>query len=217
MRVPEKLYQEKTYIITMDQNNNFLKLIQYFEEFPGVGSRQAKRFTYFLMNKNSFFIKDFTETILNVKQVSRQCSSCMRFFFGDGEFCSICSSEERNTTQLLLVEKDQDVDSFEKTKSYTGTYFVIGRLLSLISKEDIKLARLAPLYEKLKNKDSVNEIILAFSNTPNGNFTDSYIRQEITKQFPAIAIKSLGRGFATGSDPEYVDNDTLSNALKNRA
>lgn len=208
----------------MDQNNNFQNLIQYFEEFPGVGARQAKRFTYFLMNKNNFFIKDFTDTILNVKQVSKQCGSCMRFYFGDATFCSICSSTERNQNQLMIIEKDQDVDSFEKTKSYNGKYFVLGRLLSLISKEEIKMARLTPLFEKLEQSvlsadTSVNieEIILAFSSTPNGNFTDSYMRQEIARNFPRMQVKSLGRGFATGSDPEYADNETLSLALKNRA
>lgn len=202
----------------MDSNNNFLKLIEYFQEFPGVGSRQAKRFTYFLMNKNNFFIKDFTTTIENLKQISRQCMSCMRFHFGGDTVCSICADTTRSHTQLMIVEKDQDIDSFEKTKSYNGLYFVIGRLLSLISKEDIKLARLAPLYDRLEAESgTIDEVILAFSSTPNGNFTDSYIKDELTKRFPTLTIKSLGRGFATGSDPEYVDSETLSFALKNRA
>jgi recombination protein RecR len=201
----------------MDSHTHFQKLIEYFEEFPGVGARQAKRFTYFLMNKNSFFIKDFTHTIENLKQVSKQCGSCMRFHFGNDTLCSICADTTRSQTELIIVEKDQDVDSFEKTKSHNGLYFVIGKLLSLISKEDIKLARLLPLYDKLGTHDSITEITLAFSNTPNGNFTDEYIRQEITARFPHIRIKSLGRGFATGSDPEYVDSETLSFAFKNRA
>ncbi len=200
----------------MDSNTHFQKLIEYFEEFPGVGARQAKRFTYFLMNKNSFFIKDFTHTLENLKQVSKQCTSCMRFHFGDTALCSICTDPTRVPSQLIIVEKDQDIDSFEKTKSYSGKYFVLGRLLSLISKEEIKLARLAPLYDKLATQDTLTEITLAFSNTPNGNFTDEYIRQEISAKFPALTIKSLGRGFATGSDPEYVDSETLSFAFKNR-
>ena len=109
------------------------------------------------------------------------------------------------------------VGNIDYISSYNGVYFVLGKLISLISKDEIRLTRLQKLLDKIKNQNDITEIILAFPMTPNGLFTDQYVRTEIGKAFPHIQIKSLGRGFATGSDPEYVDTDTITYALQNRS
>jgi recombination protein RecR len=201
----------------MEKNSEFQKLITFFEEIPGVGARQARRFALFLLSKNRGFIEDFTGTLINTKQMSKECPSCLRYHFGQEDVCSICESSERTDSMLLVVEKEQDIESFERTHLFTGKYFVLGKLISLVSKDELRLTRLNRLLQKIEKGGTVDEIILAFPTTPNGTFTDSYVRQEITKQFPTIAIKSLGRGFATGSDPEYADSDTIAFALKNRS
>jgi recombination protein RecR len=208
----------------MDKNNEFQKLITFFEEFPGVGSRQAKRFALFLVSKNSSFIEEFTSVLKRAKELSHQCLSCMRYHFGNETLCGICTDTNRMNHILLVVEKEQDIEALERTHVYQGKYFILGKLISLISKEEIRLTRLLMLIGKIREQllkhiteNKTPEIILAFPTTPNGTFTDSYVREELRKEFPNITIKSLGRGFATGSDPEYADVDTLINALKNRS
>ncbi len=200
----------------MEQNTEFQKLITFFEEFPGVGARQARRFALFVVSKNKNFIDDFTSTLKKTKDSSKECSLCMRYHFGMEEVCSICSDTKRNNALLLIVEKEQDIEGFERTHLYDGKYFVLGRLLSLVSKDELRLTRFVKLVQKIKDMPTISEIILAFPSTPNGIFTDGYVRQELKKQFTSISLTSLGRGFATGSDPEYADTDTLSFALKNR-
>lgn len=201
----------------MEKNTEFQKLIQFFEEFPGVGSRQARRFALFLLSRNKDTLASFTHTLQTVKEISRECPSCMRYHFTKNELCTICEKPDRTQSILLVVEKEADIDAFERAHVYNGIYFVLGKLISLISKDEIRLTRLQKLLDKIKNQNDIGEIILAFPMTPNGLFTDQYVRTEIGKAFPHIQIKSLGRGFATGSDPEYVDTDTITYALQNRS
>lgn len=201
----------------MEKNSEFQKLIQFFEEFPGVGSRQARRFALFLLSRNKDTLASFTETLHTVKTISRECPSCMRYHFTKNELCSICEKPERTRSSLLVVEKEADIDAFERAHVYNGMYFVLGKLISLISKDEIRLTRLQKLFDKIQARQDITEIILAFPTTPNGLFTDQYVRNEIHRTFPHIQIRSLGRGFATGSDPEYVDTDTITYAFQNRA
>lgn len=198
---------------------NFDKLVEYFTQFPGIGTRQAKRFAFYLVSKDEHYIEELTQTIHDVKKETKQCILCMRYHSEKDTICHICSNQSRNSSFLLLIEKDQDIESFENAHVYDGIYFVLGKLISVASREEVRVARVNRLIERIKKLLENNtklEIICAFPTTPNGLFTDSFIKQELEKLFPSISIKSLGRGFATGSDPEYADSDTLSFALKNR-
>jgi len=80
--------------------------------------------------------------------------------------------------------------------------------------------RIEELKEKIarEKKNGLAEIILAFSISPQGDHTDSYVREELKETVEKLQIKvsSLGKGLSTGTELEYSDNDTLRNALKNR-
>src|SRR3989338_3158743 len=75
------------------------------------------------------------------------------------------------------------------------------------------------LKNKIKKEEkNLKEIILAFSLSPQGDHTDSYVREQIKDlaEKQKVKISSLGKGLSTGTELEYSDNDTLKNALKNR-
>lgn len=200
-----------------ESKTNFQKLIEYFSAFPGIGTRQAKRFIFHLLLKDQAYIDEFTSLLTQVRKETKQCELCMRHHSEPATQCLICSNQNRKKNIILIIEKDQDIESFEHAHVYDGLYFVMGGLISIISKDQTKNIRIEKLYKRIeKNDGQLDEIILAFPMTPNGTFTDSYIRQEVSKKFKDIQIKSLGRGFSTGSDPEYADTDTLSFAIKNR-
>ena len=61
-------------------------------------------------------------------------------------------------------------------------------------------------------------IILAFSLSPAGEYTDMYLKQTLSQVIDTEVTKitSLGRGLSTGSELEYSDRDTLGYALQNR-
>lgn len=197
------------------------KLSEVFKEFPGIGERQARRFVYFLMAKNGDYAANLARLVGELKKEVSQCGSCFRFFLGgqDGKkICSICADPGADSSLLLVVEKDSDLESVRKSGVYRGKYFLLGGLVPIVEKTTRSRVRIEELKKRVKNDLGLKEIILAFSLNPQGDHTESYVRTELKPLAdPAgIRISVLGRGLSTGTELEYSDNDTLKNALKNR-
>ncbi len=197
------------------------KLTEYFKEFPGIGERQAKRFVYFLMWKNNNYAENLSKMILELKKEISQCQECFRFFDTkekDKKICEICADPNVDSTLLMIIEKDSDLESIRKSRSYHGKYFILGGLVPIVEKSTPSRIRLNELKEKIKNQEELKEIILAFSLSPQGDHTDSYLKEQLKDLADKLNIKisSLGRGLSTGTELEYSDNDTIKNALKNR-
>lgn len=196
--------------------NPINELSELFLKFPGIGERQAKRFVFFLIRQDKYFLKKLSEKIENIKNITKQCEMCFKYFTGQQNVCEICSIPTRDNKILMIVEKDSDIDSIEKSRVYNGLYFVLGSLIPVVEKRSIQNARIVELTERIK-KEIPNEIILAFANNPNGDHTDEYVREKIKSDFGQnLIIKTLGRGISTGSEIEYSDTKTLEYAMKNR-
>lgn len=190
------------------------KLAEYFTEFPGIGPRQAKRFVYFLMTRNAFYLEDMSRLILEIKKNVKICSSCFRFFpDGKATLCPVCANKNRNVEQLMIVARDVDFESIEKSHVYNGLYFILGGTIPILEKEPEKKVRLKELREKV-DKENFKEIILSLNLTADGENTAEYIQQFLADK--NIKITHLGRGLSTGSELEYVDAETIRNALENR-
>jgi recombination protein RecR len=198
------------------------KLTEIFKEFPGIGERQAKRFVYFLMSRNGEYGNNLAKLILDLKKEVSQCKDCFRFSLakkGKEELCEICADPNSDSSTLMVVEKDSDLESVKKSRTYHGKYLILGGLVPIIEKNTKSKVRVEELKKKIENKNKeIKEIILAFSLSPQGDHTDHYIRGELKAITEPLGIKisSLGRGLSTGTELEYSDNDTLRNALKNR-
>jgi len=203
------------------------KLTEIFKEFPGIGERQAKRFVYFLMSHTPAYNENLASFILDLKKEVAQCKECFRFFIVENnknKICEICVNPHTDPYTLMIVEKDSDLESIKKSRVYHGKYFVLGGLVPIVEKTTKSRVRIEELKEKIITRTTeakpqgLQEIILAFSLSPQGDHTDQYVREqlkEITEKLN-IKISSLGRGLSTGTELEYSDNDTLKNALKNR-
>jgi recombination protein RecR len=199
------------------------KLSEIFKEFPGIGERQARRFVYFLMSRTGAYNENLSSLILDLKKEISQCRECFRFFIikqnNRENICDICGNSNTDSSVLMIVEKDSDLESVRKSRVYNGKYFVLGGLVPIVEKNTKSRVRIEELKQRLSSpKSGFGEIILAFSLNPQGDHTDQYVREQIKdicdKQ--NIKISSLGRGLSTGTELEYSDNDTLKNALKNR-
>ncbi|MFA5791549.1 MAG: toprim domain-containing protein [Candidatus Paceibacterota bacterium] len=197
------------------------KLTEVFKEFPGIGERQAKRFVYFLMFKNGEYSNNLTKLILELKKEVFQCKECFKFFLSNKtkeKKCEICSNVNTDSNFLMIVEKDSDLESINKSRIYHGKYFILGGLVPIVEKNTKSRVRIEELKQKISSGKNLKEIILAFSISPQGDHTDSYVREQIKDitEKQNIKISSLGKGLSTGTELEYSDNDTLKNALKNR-
>lgn len=200
-------------------NTTIDKLAKFFSRFPGIGERQAKRFVYFILSQSKSDIEEFTKLVTELKKKITQCNMCFRFYSDDGhEVCDICGSPNRDSGTLMVVEKDFDIDSVERSHSYKGKYFVLGGLIPIVEKEVLKKVRINELVNYIDQNNKISEIILGFSLSPQGDYTDQYVRELISKKFGnnKIKISSLGRGLSTGTELEYSDSETLKSALQNR-
>ena len=194
------------------------KLTEYFKEFPGIGPRQAKRFVYFLLTKNPSYLEEVSRLILSIKKSIRVCPLCFRFYQDENRSsCSICSNQNRDQNQLMIVSRDIDFEAIEKSKFYNGYYFILGGTIPIIDKEPERKVRLNELFNRLSTT-SFSEIILSLNANAEGEHTADFIKDYLKNKFPDrnITISVLGRGLSTGTELEYSDADTIKNALKNR-
>jgi recombination protein RecR len=197
------------------------KLTEVFKEFPGIGERQARRFVYFLMSRNGAYNENLSSLILDLKKEVAQCKECFRFFIlnkNKEKLCDICANTNIDSTVLMIVEKDSDLESIKKSRVYNGKYFILGGLVPIVEKNTKSRVRIEELKERVKREKELKEVILAFSLSPQGDHTDTYVREQLKDiaEKQNVKVSSLGKGLSTGTELEYSDNDTLKNALKNR-
>ena len=192
--------------------------------FPGIGPRQGKRFVYYLLAAPASERTKLAELIVSLGKDVLQCPDCMRFYNPGGTttlVCNYCSDTRRDDTQLLVVEKDQDLAALERAGTYKGRYFVLGGVLTLTGKGAIREKELVRTVEKrLSDGHSVSitlrEVVLALSATSEGEHTADRVRELLQPYRDHLKLSSLGRGLATGSELEYSDAETLRAALTNR-
>ncbi len=199
------------------------RLEELFAHFPGIGPRQAKRFVHYLLGKSPAAIREFTDLIAEVRSATVECDRCHRFFInknvagpnGRSGLCSICADSSRDQSSLMVVARDSDFESVEKSGAYRGLYFILGGTVPILDKEPEKRVRLGELVARLQESGSpVREVILSMNTTPDGENTADVVRARI--QPLPVKVSVLGRGLSTGAELEYVDSDTIRNALQNR-
>lgn len=203
--------------------NGLDKLISYFENFPGIGARQARRFAFHILTLHKEEADELASLISGIQDNVIECASCRRFFSKNGgttSLCDICSDRNRDQTKLLVVERDTDIRSIERSGVYDGLYFVLGGTVPLLeSRENTKL-RGGGLKRVVEARlvEGLAEVILGFSINPDGENTGRFV-EAILKEIAGsekLRVSHLGRGLSTGSELEYADPETLKNALQNR-
>lgn len=197
------------------------RLEEIFSHFPGIGPRQARRFVNYVLSRPPSFAKEFTHLIETIKRHAHECSRCHRFFIENGvkkTSCDICNDNSRDGSALMIVARDTDLESIEKSGAYRGLYFVLGGIVPILDKEPDKRIRLKELLERISGGPKPKEIILSLNVTPDGEHTTNIVKDAISKFIDTkeTKISILGRGLSTGSELEYADSDTIKNALKNR-
>jgi len=192
------------------------KLVRIFSMLPGIGPRQALRFAYWFADSDKSVAVSL-KSALDELNLVRKCASCFRIHSGENS-CSVCADESRDRSKIAIVEKDTDFEAMEKSGAFDGLYHILGGLLSTLGSENLGRLRLKEIFNRVKKDGEVKEIILALSATPEGEFSARYI-EKILEPLSAsreLKITRLGRGLSAGAELEYLNRDTLKNALENR-
>lgn len=187
------------------------KLMNSFTKLPGIGAKSAARLAFYVLTMNEADVTDFAQALINVKRDLTYCSVCGNIT--DTDPCLICADEQRDRSQVLVVEDPRDVASFDRMQEYHGLYHVLHGVLSPLEGTGPEDLNIAPLIKRLQD-DTIQEVIIATNATAEGEATATYLSRLIK---PAgIKVTRLAHGLAVGSDIEYADEMTLFRAIEGR-
>ena len=189
------------------------KIISLFRKFPGVGPKQAERFAMHVLKADLSEIEELSKTLGEVKENIKQCRRC--YNFSEQELCSICSNTLRNQTLICVVEQPQDINAIEKAKIFDGVYHVLHGAISPLKGRSFSSIKIKELVERIEISPSgVSEIIIATNPDADGETTAIYLKQLLQKYVPKIT--RIAYGIPLGGDIDYMDEMTLSYAMRGR-
>lgn len=188
-----------------------LTLIAHLKKLPGVGTRTAERFAFELIGWPRDQLASLGESLIQIQNQIPPCPTCG--CLTHAARCPFCQSGERDAHQLCLLASPRDVFAIEATHSYKGLYHIIEHLLSPLDGRHIHHLRLDRIEERIR-KHQVQEVILAFDSTLEGDTTALYLKSQLSR--PELAISRLAFGLPVGSSLEYIDSSTLTRAFKGR-
>lgn len=188
------------------------KAIEQFASLPGIGRKTALRFVLYILRQDKASVKQFTESIMQLKESILECQCCHNI--SDKETCEICSDPQRDHTTICVVENIKDVMSIEATGQYNGLYHVLGGIISPMEGIGPADLHIDTLLERIASSP-VREVIFALSATIEGDTTGYYIFKKIPDR-DEIIVTTLAKGIAVGNDLEYTDELTLGRSIVNR-
>lgn len=189
------------------------QLTREFSRLPGVGSKTALRLVYHLMKGSPDDARRLAGAIREVADRIRPCGTCGSF--SEHDLCEICSNPRRDPTLLCIVEEAYEVGAVERTGSFRGRYHVLGGHLSPLDGIGPDQLNIRGLEARIQTPEGrVEEAILATSAGMEGEATAVYLEGILRPK--GVRVTRLARGIPVGSDLEYVDGSTLSEALAGR-
>jgi len=192
-------------------------LINKFSQFPGIGPKTAQRFVFYLLKKQKIELDELVQKIQALKGI-KICNICKNF--SDQEICPICQNASRDHSCICLVANPIDLEVIEKTGEYKGVYQVLGGLINPaieIKPDDLYISHFLNRLTGEKNK--IKEVIFALNPDLEGETTLLYLLDLIKKDkniSKDIKLTRLAKGLSSGTELEYIDSLTLSEALKDR-
>jgi len=188
-------------------------VIEALGKLPGVGSRTAERYAYYLVRSDPGKAKRIAETLDDMHGSISYCKKTFALVSAGQELSELYTNPKRDKTVVAVVAEPFDIVALEKTNSYSGTYHVLGGLVSPIDGVGPEQLHIAELIRRI-DEDNVQEIILATNASVEGESTALYIQQQIGDR--SVKVTRLARGLPIGVDLEYADQITLSRALEGR-
>ncbi len=185
--------------------------VTQLSQLPGVGRKTALRLALHLLRQDENVAVALGQSLIDMRRGIRYCSVCHNI--SQDSVCPICASPLRDASTVCVVENVKDVMSFENTGQYTGTYHVLGGLISPVEGVGPDKLQIDSLVERVR-QGGVREVILALSATMEGDTTNYYIYRKL--QGLTVKITQLARGVSVGNEIEYTDEITLGRSLLNR-
>jgi recombination protein RecR len=193
------------------QSSEIKKLIQLLSRLPGLGPRSGRRAALHLIKNKSSALEPLYESLLSVSQTVKVCRACGNL--DTSEECYICCSKKRDPSCVCVVADVDDLWAMERSESYKGFYHVLGGVLSALDGIGPDQLAINKLVDRVK-VGNVSEVIIALSATLEGQTTAHYLSDKL-KSFK-IKVTRIAHGVPVGGELDYLDDGTISAALKAR-
>ena len=182
-----------------------------FAKLPGIGKKTALRLVLHLLKQDVNDVQHFGETIARMRKDIKFCQRCNNV--SDGDICSICANSMRNQRMICVVENIRDVIAIESTQQLSGTYHVLGGIISPLDGIGPDQLAIESLVTRIR-KEETEELVFALSPNIQGDTTIYYIQKKIAHL--NCRITTIARGIAFGGELEYVDEITLGRSIVTR-
>ncbi len=185
-------------------------LIELMAKLPGLGPRSARRAVLHLVKKRALVLIPLADAMARVAETARECLNCGNI--GTTDLCEICDSEKRANGELCVVEDVADLWAMERAAVFKGRYHVLGGTLSALDAVGPDELRIPKLIDRVET-ESISEVILALNATVDGQTTAHYIADQLEGR---VTVTSLAQGVPIGGELDYLDDGTISAALRAR-
>lgn len=187
------------------------RLIQLLAKLPGLGPRSARRAALQLFKKRELLMLPLARALEEAAANIRTCGVCGNLDTCDP--CAICTDPRRDGASLCVVADVADLWALERAAAFRGRYHVLGGLLSALDGVGPEQLSIAGLQKRIA-AGGIKEIILAIAATVDGQTTAHYVADRLEDS--GIAITRLAHGVPVGGELDYLDDGTITQALKAR-
>jgi recombination protein RecR len=184
--------------------------VNEFAKLPGIGRKTALRLVLHLLKQDAEDVTHFSDVVNRMRSEIKFCNRCHNV--ADADICSICANSMRKQDVICVVENIRDVIALESTQQFSGTYHVLGGVISPLDGIGPSQLNIDTLALRVQ-KESTGEVIFALSPNIQGDTTIYYIQKKLPS---GTKITTISRGIAFGGELEYADEMTLARSLQNR-
>jgi recombination protein RecR len=191
--------------------NEIERLIRLLAKLPGLGPRSARRAALELLKRREALMVPLAQALGDAAENVKTCQVCGNVDLRDP--CAVCADPGRDASLICVVEDVAGLWALERTSSFRGLYHVLGGTLSAldgVGPDDLAIPKLA---ERVEGGEA-SEVILALSATVDGQTTAHYIAERLEKA--GVTVSGIAHGVPVGGELDYLDDGTLSQALKAR-
>ena len=187
------------------------QLMKLVSRLPGLGPRSGRRAGLHLLKNRESLMLPLAQALTRAAMVIEECPVCHNL--DTRSPCAICADKSRDASSICVVEDIADLWAIEKTGAFRGYYHVLGGTLSAldgIGPEDLSIPHLV----RRAREERTREVIIALNATIDGQTTAHYIADLL--QSSEVHISQLAHGVPIGGQIDYLDDGTLSAALRSR-
>ncbi len=187
------------------------RLIQLLARLPGLGPRSARRAALHLINKRELLMAPLAAAMQVALEKIDVCGVCGNIDTHDP--CTVCTDPRRDRSVIVAVADVADLWALERAGAVNALYHVLGGTLSPldgIGPEDLTIDALITR----AHAPEVKEIIVALAGTVDGQTTAHYITDLLREA--DVAVTRLAHGVPVGGELDYLDEGTLSAAIRQR-